>query len=315
MSTKHSVEVFFVVDGVRLESQACLLASTLKRCLLHDQKAVAYVRQDYRGKLRSFTREILDVSGVELRDIPNTANGHAPWASSYPNGNKILAAAAPRMSSISVFLDTDTLLVSPLDFEASLGNATIGACVSDYAASAGSEDDWAAFYAAFDMKPPNERMQYNAGRRLVSFPYYNAGMVVFRETTEQGEPTHIGQDWLNAALHFEQQVEREYSRTNIDQFTLPIIGYKRGTPVVSLPQHMNFNLQCFGDDVSRQQSIVHYHQMGVLWKHHRHARFALDCLCAVRGDDAAQEFLSAFGATLNNRKRLKEFLQTMTSQN
>ncbi len=313
MANKRNTEIFFIVDGARLEAQACLLAPSLKEHLQPHQKAVAYVREDYRDEIGSLTQEVLAASNVEIRCIPGTDGGHAPWAAPYPHGNKILAAAAPRDCDISVFLDTDTVLAAPVDFEAELGDALIAACVSDYAASAGSDEDWAAYYAAFGMEPTEDRVQYNAGRQLVSFPYYNAGVILFHERTDDGVPTGIGRDWLGAALRFEQEVEREYSRSNIDQFTLPILGYLRGAPVKSLPQHMNFNVQSFGQGEGQSQSVVHYHRLGILWAHRRHGRRALDRLVEMRGSHAAEEFLETFG-TIVRRKRMKHHLRAMQEE-
>jgi len=268
------------------------------------------MRQDYRPAIAPLTLDILSACNIDIRTIPETDGGHAPWSAPYPHGNKILTAATPRDCDISVFIDTDTVLAAPVDFAAELGNASIAACVSDYAPSAGSDEDWAAFYAAFEMPPPTERVQYNAGRRIVSFPYYNAGVILFRERANDGSPTGIGRDWLDAALRFEREVRRDYARANIDQFTLPILGYLRGDRVKSLPQHLNFNIQSFGEGAGERQSIVHYHRLGILWAHDRHGRDALDRLVALRGPDAPEEFVATFGA-IAKRKRMKRHIRAM----
>ena len=310
MARRQKTEIFFIVDGARLEAQACLLAPSLKKHLTKNQRAVAYVREEYHGKLDPLTLDILSASDVEIRDIPNTSDGYAPWAAPYPHGNKILAAACPRDCDISVFLDTDTVLSAPVDFAGELGDALIAACVSDYAATAEGDTDWTAFYAAFDLPAPIDRVQYNGGRRIISYPYFNAGMIVFRERTDDGQPTHIGRDWLDTALRFEREVEREYSRANIDQLTLPILGYLREAPVKPLPQHMNFNIESFGEDDGARQSVVHYHRIGVLWGHGHHGRTALERLIALRGPDAAEEFLNAF-APFAKRKRMKHHIRAL----
>jgi len=302
-----STEVFFIIDGDWLEAQACLLAPTLKRNLMPGQIGVAYLRQDYLHRLHPFTRAVLDASKVELRTIPETDGTHAPWAKPYPHGNKILAAAQPRDCDISVFLDTDTILVERVNFAEKLGDALIAACVSDYASAAGSDADWTAYYAAFGMEPTQDRVQYNGGRQLVSYPYFNAGVILFREREADGTPTHLGRDWLSVALRFEREVTREYPRANIDQFTLPILGYLRGIPVQSLDQEMNFNVQAFGQGEKQRQSIAHYHRLGILWSHDRHGRMALEALIGVMGPDAVETYLDTFGA-LAKRKRMKRHI-------
>lgn len=311
MVQQLSSEIFFIVDGLRLESQACLLAPTLKRYLMPHQRAIAYVREDTVGNLAAFTLEVMQASNVEVRTIPNTNKGHAPWQSPYPQGNKILAAATSRKCDISVFLDTDTILTEPVEFADELGDALIAACVSDYASSAGTEEDWEAYYGAFDMDLPVDRVSLNNGRRLRSLPYFNAGVIVFREKDSDGQPLNVGRDWLKAALWFERNVTRDYSRSNIDQFTLPILGYLRKMPVKLLDHRMNFNIQAFGDGAGQRQSIAHYHRLGYLWRHSVHGRKTLEILAEVVGGDAPETFLKVFGHHAR-RKNMKHHLRAMT---
>lgn len=310
MTSHPLTEVFFIVDGDRLEAQACLLAPTLKRHLMAHQRAVAYVREDYIDQLHAFTLDVLEASDVEVRTIPGTSSGHAPWQAPYPHGNKILAAATPRGCEISVFLDTDVVLAESVDFAKELGDALIAACVSDYASATGTDEDWTAFYAAFDMDLPEDRVQFNGGRRLTSLPYFNAGVVVFRERNSDGVPTDIGRDWLDTALRFERRVTRAYSRSNIDQFTLPILGYLRGRPVKPMGQNMNFNLQAFGDGEGQNQSVAHYHRVGALWRHRTHGRRTLETLVDVMDSTAPETFLEVFFLHAR-RKNMKHHLRAM----
>ncbi|MEJ6395184.1 hypothetical protein V8J82_18115 [Gymnodinialimonas sp. 2305UL16-5] len=302
-------EVFFIVDGRRLEVQACLLAPSLRANLNAHQHAVAYIRQDYRAELHDFTADVLQRSGVELREIPDTDSGDAPWAAPYPEGNKILAAAAPRDCDVSVFLDTDTVLMTPVDWAAHLGEAEMAACVSDYGSPNIGEAEWTTFYETFGLPLPEDRVRLNAGRRLLWPPYYNAGMVVLREAG-----LGLGRQWLEAALRFEAEVQIPYSRTNIDQFTLPILGYMRDAPVKALDQHMNFNVQSFGAATDRDQTLIHYHNVGVLWICPPQARFALECLMAVAGPDAPQRLVEIFGAKLLRRARFKTYLADLAAE-
>lgn len=309
MAAPKSTEVFFIVDGERLEAQACLLAPSLKRHLTADQRALAYVREDS-APICTFTRDVLFASSVEVRTIPGTNNTHAPWAAPYPHGNKILAAACPRECDVSVFIDTDMVLAEPADFAAQLGEEVIAACVSDYKSQAGEDEDWDHYYGVFDMQTPPERVQFNGGRKLVSPPYYNGGMVVFREQSADGTPCNVGQDWLDAAVMFEARVTRDYSRPNIDQFSLPIMAYKRGTPVKALEQRMNFNIESFGQGEGQRQTIAHYHRIGILWAHQHHGRQAIEDLVELMGADAPEQFLETFGAHAK-RKRMKHHLAAM----
>ncbi|OAN77443.1 hypothetical protein A8B78_14135 [Jannaschia sp. EhC01] len=310
MTSQRLTEVFFIIDGERLEAQASLLAPTLKRHLTAHQRAVAYVREDYIDQVNDFTLDVLAASDVEVRTIPGTNLGHAPWLAPYPHGNKILAAATPRDCDVSVFLDTDIVLTGSIDFAAELGDALIAACVSDYASATGTDADWQAYYAAFNMEPPEDRVQLNGGRRLVSFPYFNAGVVVFRERGNDGTRTEVGRDWLGAALHFEREVTRDYTRSNIDQFTLPILGYLRQSPIKPMGQHMNYNVQAFGDGEGQKQSVVHYHRVGALWKHSKHGRATLEILADVMNREAPETYLEVFGLHAR-RKNMKHHLRAM----
>jgi hypothetical protein len=280
----QTVDVYFMVDGETLEAQACLLAPTLKRNLREGQSAAAYVREDYAARIDPITREVLAAAGVETRLIPETATGHAPWSAPYPHGNKILAMAQPRRCDVSVFIDTDTVLSEPVDFARELGEAEIGACVSDYSNDANTEENWTRFYGLFGLTLPTDRVRLQAGRKLTSLPYFNAGVIVTREHRD-GVPTEIGRQWLDMALAFDAQVQVAYNRNNIDQFTLPILGYKRGHPVKALDPRLNFNIQSHGRGEGRAQALAHYHRIGVLWKHPGHAQHTLECLADLCGPD------------------------------
>lgn len=312
MASPKSTDVFFIVDGNRLEAQACLLAPSLKRHLSRSQRSMAYVRQDYIDQMLPFTRDVLSASGVEIREIPGTDGNHAPWAAPYPQGNKILAASIPRDCDVSVFLDTDMVMAEPVSFSRLLGKAEIGAVVSDYQASANLDEDWAHFYGIYGLDVPSERVQMLAGRQLMSMPYYNGGMVVFRERDAKDQPTGIGTDWLDVAVQFERDVIRDYGRSNIDQFTLPILGYRRGSPVKALDQRLNFNIEAHGLGAGQRQTIAHYHRLGVLWKHAPHARAALAGLVDVTDETGPDQFLEHFGEHAK-RKRMKHHLQEMAA--
>lgn len=312
MASAKTTDVFFIVDGNRLEAQACLLAPSLKRHLSASQRAIAYVRQDYIANLLPFTRDVLAASGVEIREIPATDGTHAPFKAPYPQGNKILAASAPRDCDVSVFLDTDMVMAEPASFSRMLGRAEIGAVVSDYQASANLDEDWAHFYGVYGLDMPKERVQLYAGRRLMSLPYYNGGMVIFKERDAKGKPLGIGADWLDVAAEFEAKVTREYGRSNIDQFTLPILGYRRGAPVKALDQRLNFNIEAHGLGEGQRQTIAHYHRLGVLWKHEPHARAALAGLVEVTDPTGPDQFLEHFGEHAK-RKRMKHHLEAMAA--
>jgi hypothetical protein len=307
MAGAAGTAVFFLVDGERLEAQACLLAASLCRHLQDGQRAVAYLREDYAPRLHSFTADVLDAAGVERRLIPDTAGGHRPWTAPYPQGNKILAAAMERDCEVSVFLDTDTVIVRPVDFAAELGEAEIAASVSDYASPATDEESWRSHYALFGLDLPEARLTLRAGRRLTLPPYFNAGVVLFRERDASGAVNGIGRDWLEMASDFDRRQTLPIERAFIDQITLPILGFRRGTPVMPLPQRLNFNIQAFDDAPASEADIAHYHKFGVLWAHEEHGPAAIDALRGLVGRSGVRTFIETFRPHLKVR-RMKRHL-------
>ena len=308
MTKPVKTDVFFVVDGERLEAQAILLAATLKRHLTPNQTAIAYVREDHADRLAPLTRAVLDRTGVEIRVIPDTDGGtHQPWSSPYPQGNKILAAAEPREATVSVFLDTDTVLIQPVDFAAQLGDALVAASASDYSATANDDGSWGAFYGLFGLPLPDERITLRGGRQIESLPYYNAGVVIFRERMGT-KPTGFGKGWLADAVHFDHHATPGHDRATIDQFTLPITATRQGRHVAGLDQAMNYNIQASGDETDDPLWIAHYHNIGVLWAHGPTARHVVECLLDVISDDELAEYIDRFFIHIK-RSRLKHVLR------
>ena len=310
MAATTTTEIFFLVDGERLEAQACLLAATLGRHLRPGQRAVACLREDHAPALNPFTAEVLDAAGIGRRIIPGTLGGHDPWTAPYPQGNKILAAAMARDCDVSVFLDTDTLLVRPVDFAAELGGAEIAASVSDYASPATDDESWRSHYALFGLELPEERVKLRAGRRLVMPPYFNAGVILFRERDASGAPTGIGREWLEMASDFDRRQTLPLDRAFIDQLTLPILGVRRGMPVEPLAQRLNFNIQAFGSAPVEAADIAHYHKLGVLWGNEGHGRAALAALRALVGAKGLRAYGDIFGPHLR-RRRMRQLLEAM----
>jgi len=297
MSCPPVTEIFFLVDGEYLEAQACILAPTLKRHLLPNQRAVAYIRKDYAPRVNPLTHDILDAAGIECRLVAGTNGGHGPWIAPYPPGNKILAAAMDRSCDISVFIDTDTVFARPVDFARELGDAEVAACISDYASPATDEESWKSHYGLFGLDLPEDRVKLYGGKRLTTLPYFNAGMIIFRERNADGSPTGFAKDWLEMASDFDHRQTLPHDRFFTDQLTLPILGYKRGAPVKPLEQRMNFNIQAHGS-----ADIAHYHRIGVLWKHPEHGRSALAAMENLIGFEGIETLVRTFGRYLKLRR-------------
>jgi hypothetical protein len=299
--------IFLIIDGLKLEAQACLLLPSLRRHLGDSVSVIAYRRKDATAPLQPVTQEVLHSCKVELRDIPGTGPTDPDlWRAPYPTGNKILAASDTRACDISVFLDTDMVFAAPVDFAKVLGTAKIAAVVSDYSTLSNDEEGWLAFYGHFGLPLPKERVTLLKGRELTSLPYFNAGMIVFREKFGP-KKLSFGGEWLADTLRFDHEISHPYERGNLDQLTLPITATRLGYPVKPVSNQFNHNLQGHGDAPEAQPSLLHYHNFGVLWSHEARGRAALDGLQEILPDQSLDRFYESFLPILK-RKRLKKLL-------
>lgn len=299
--------LFLVIDGLKLEAQACLLLPSLRRCLGDDVSVIAYRRQDADAPLQPSTEQVLAACNVEVRGIPGTGpQDQSPWVEPYPVGNKIMAASDPRDCDISVFIDTDMVFVAPIDFAALLDGAEIAAVVSDYSTHSNTEEGWQAFYGLYGLSLPDERVNLLGGRRLLSLPYFNAGMIIFREKFGP-DGLSFGAEWLKDTLRFDHEMTLPILRVNMDQLTLPITSRRLGQRVKQLSNEFNYNIQAYGGDTDDAKALLHYHKFGVLWAQPHFAHPVLDDLRAVLKDPTLSDFFASF-MTILRRKRLKHLL-------
>ena len=299
--------VFFIIDGPKIEAQACILLPSIRRMLGETVSVIAYYRQDARAEIMAPTRQVLDSCNVEMRAIPGTAPGDvSPWKEPYPIGNKIMAASDPRDCDISVFIDTDTVFIKPIDFVDLLGDAEIAAVISDYSTLSNDETGWKAFYAHFGLELPPERIRLPRGKRVRCPPYFNAGMIVFRESFG-AEKRSFGTEWLADSIRFDHEVTHPFKRENIDQLTLSITTTRLGQKIKMLPNEFNFNLPAYGNSPAAPKALIHYHRFGVLWSHPEFGRLALADLQTTLGDDQLVQFLESYGPILAET-RLKRLL-------
>jgi hypothetical protein len=299
--------IFLIIDGLKLEAQACLLLPSLRRHLGDSVSVIAYRRKDASAPLQPVTEQVLQACKVTLREIPGTGPDQpSPWREPYPIGNKILAASDPRDCDISVFIDTDMIFSGPIDFAKLLGAAEIAAVVSDYSTLSNDEAGWQAFYGHFGLPLPTERVTLLKGRALTSLPYFNAGMIVFREKLG-AKNLCFGAEWLADTRRFDHEITYPYTRGNLDQLSLPITAARLGYPVKPVSNKYNHNLQGHGDPPEANPCLLHYHTFGVLWSHEARGRAALDDLQNVLPSQSLDDFYDSFMAILK-RKRLKKLL-------
>jgi hypothetical protein len=289
--------LFFIVDGRKLEAQTCLLAPSLRRHLGYEIPVIAYRRKDA-APMQPITEEILAACKIELRQIPGTgAADPSPWTAPYPIGNKIMAASDPRDCDISVFIDTDMVFAAPVDFAALLGEAQIAAVISDYTTLSNTIESWTALYRHFNLPLPEDRVRLPRGRRVTGLPYFNAGLIVFREAFGAAE-TFFGAEWLRDAIRFDHEITIPYARENIDQITLSLTAARLGEKISLLPNRYNFNLPAYGNAPDKPKALIHYHRFGILWSFPELGRPVLDDLRACMGEAGLTAVLDCFGDSL-----------------
>jgi hypothetical protein len=282
----ESITVFFVIDGEKLVGQAYLLASSFKRYRDPNWKIIAYVRADSDGVLPASLMRLFDEVGIEVHNIPGTEHGSAsPWKNEYPIGNKILAASAFRETEISVFLDTDIMLFERVDFAKLLGRSKIAAVLSDYRARG---VNWQEIYSFFKTEIPRDRPGVLRRPGLPYPPYFNAGVIIFRECLDNSGH-RFGTEWLRLSKELEAHVGRDWPRKFIDQVTLPVLGYQMGSPCAVLPQKFNFNIQAWGAPNGKPFSIIHYHDIEYLWRNQQIGSGAIDMLRAALSQSELEE--------------------------
>lgn len=292
-----SQTVFFIIDGKKLEAQACCLVATLRRFLGWDISVIAYVRQDG-NELEQFTLRLLEAARVEFRYVPMSESVEDdPWTIAYPIGNKILAASDKRDTELGIFLDTDTILVKPVDFEAILEGRKIAAVISDYTGDGLDEGAWEQFYKMYDLQLTEERLNLLRGRQILSPPYFNAGVIIF---IERFDGVSFGQEWLKDAVKFDHEVTLPHNRINIDQITFPITAYRLGHPVKPISFQYNYNLVGNGFVAEAQQNIVHFHKFKHLWSC-PHGPLVLDCMRELLPDTKLTEYKDTFTPIIKPR--------------
>lgn len=295
-------DVFFIIDGDKLQAQAHFLAASIIDHKSAVDRYFAYIRPGV--DLPASLRGLLDKANIELRDIPRLSPD--PWSAPYPIGNKLLAAADNRGGEVSVFLDTDTIFCGAVDFEAELGEAKVGAVLSDYRAGGLSNSAaWVDIYEFLGIDMPSERPGTLRRPHMDYPPYFNAGMVILRERSANKDLC-LGKEWLKVSLALDNEFDvaaRGISRANIDQIALSALGSRVGAPTKSMPQKLNYNVMAWGGPpVGTDCAIAHYHVFGRLWKAGRVGQVALSSLRKHLGQVAFAGFVNEYRTHLYWRR-------------
>ena len=276
--------ILFVVDGPGLEAQSLLLAASLAKH--HPDRSqvalIAYVSPRSAGSLSEVTRTLYAQCGVQMQALPS-ADGI--WAKPYPHGNKILACAAPRSSSRSLFIDTDTVCLAALT-GLDLADPDAVALVPEGLPTWGKEPDkWPRAYDFFNLPLPTERVQLTRGRQLEYLPYFNGGFVSFSDLPRPGSGENFAQSWLQTAIDFDRGCAIKGKRPWLDQITLPLTMQRFGFSYQVMPELWNFSI---ADRLrlhrAKKARLIHYHRFIYLKKLDFYASFIDDAVACVPTD-------------------------------
>ncbi|MCT8161174.1 hypothetical protein [Pseudoruegeria sp. SHC-113] len=252
---------FFVMDGLRFESQAILLATSLRRQMGPKTPIIAYVSEPKLAEITRVTRHVLRNRNVEIRALSVEGAG---WATPYPHGNKILAACARREGwDVSVFLDTDTVCLAPMDFSDCAEAPCLAAVPEGVPTWGRNIEDWEAAYASLGLAVPEARVRLTRGRNRRMPPYFNAGLVAFKEEATEGG-ARFPEVWLETARHLDHDTAIAEKRPWLDQISLPIAMARMGARMIVKPESYNYSLYRRDADQSAAQiHLAHYHMPAV----------------------------------------------------
>lgn len=260
MSHSPDLNIIFVTEGLRLEYQSWLLASSLAAA--HDGiegvRFISYVTPEWMPELRPLTRDLFAQCGVEIRELPKPPK----WAKPYPHGNKIVSVADHRDGRRGIFLDTDMVCMKPLTDMASLPDDTIAAAPEGRPTWGTEENRWERAYAHYDMPLPTARVNLLRADRPEFYPYYNAGFVAFPETPRDVDGKRFADLWIETAVDFDHNCKIGQKRPWLDQITLPLTLARFGFKTEVLEETYNYSLSHRGEDYSDTPDahILHFHR-------------------------------------------------------
>jgi hypothetical protein len=257
------LSILFVADGVRLERQSWLLASSLAAA--HEggprPALIAYASAESIGTISALTRDLYEACGVTLRPLPDLPDWRAP----FPHGNKMVAATDLRDTSRAVFLDTDMVCLRSLLAMAELSANTVAAAPEGVPTWGGDDDRWDRAYAHFGLPYPTERVRLLRGRKKQFVPYFNAGFVAFPDRPEaEGQP-RFADRWVETALDLDHNCRIGGKRPWLDQISLPLTLARFGYATEVLGETWNYSLARRKDYAQTPEvHVYHYHRFRYL---------------------------------------------------
>ncbi|WP_127112177.1 hypothetical protein [Shimia sediminis] len=260
----NDVSIFFVADGIKLERKSWVLAVSLRREMGFDFPIIAYVPEQKLGSMSSVSRVVFRRCGVEVRTFDPSKGD---WETPYVVGNKILAAKEQRETTHSIFLDTDTVCIQPLEFPRDDTRPYLAA-VPEGVLTWGKErrgHSWEVAYGEFGLDVPEQRVTLTRGRNRSVPPYFNAGFVAFREKPDY-RGNRLSDVWYDTALRLDRNPDIADKRPWLDQISLPVAAARMNADLVVLDESFNCSLHGRSVDPQIDKRLLHYHHVATFNK-------------------------------------------------
>jgi hypothetical protein len=245
----------FVCHAGEWELKAALLAASLRRHYGPDVQLIAAIPQppDIWGTIAPGTAALLDRLRVRCVPIIN------PIEPSFAHANKIARIGIETPADVLVFLDSDTLCLSPCDFALEVG-ATIALKVADARAFPGDDErGWRAAYAAARRPMPARRVVLSCDTAS-SLPFYNSGVIALNPTFAQS----LQDIWTDASrrIRLDQRVPER--RLWSDQLGLAVALEALDTIPSPLDVRHNHPTHLMPLEDTTAVAFAHYHRPAVI---------------------------------------------------
>lgn len=174
------------------------------------------------------------------------------FSGNYPHGNKMIVSSFHRPEPWNLFLDTDMALVQPVSFMSisRSGHVTAGLENQITWPKGPLQKVWSQIYGLFEMPIP-EMIQLKWG--ALSYPYFNAGMVLF-------DNGGFGAGWLDTGRIVDAADHIEKRRPFVDQLSIGVAALRFSNGINIAPD--GFNTTEGLDGGMKGRFLLHYHH----WK-------------------------------------------------
>lgn len=246
---KNKQAIIFVVHKGKLESQALILAASLRYYNGSNFDLIACVPNASDGSSLGVSETVklhLESLNVQLVDVDN------PIGDDYLIGNKLNCLSATN-HSCRTFLDTDMICTGPIDFP-ELENNQIAVKPADRKTYGWSDQQWKNAYLKFaDYRLSEQDMVFSSCFREKMWPYFNAGLIHINGCPQ------FSKTWSNLSKDLDSDQSFTHKRPWLDQLSLPLVIKKLKLKTQCLTEAFNFPAN-IKDTTHHQTFLVHYHK-------------------------------------------------------